>query len=141
MANAQNYQAYYKTNVETSDQLKLIIMMYDGMIRFLKKAVINIENNDIEAAHNYLVRSKNILQELLKTLRVENAGEVGKNLKELYLYCFKRIVEANLTKDPEIVKEVIKLIDNLRQGWIQVQENRKKEQASSTLDKKMRVSV
>ena len=52
-----SYKAYSKTDVNTSDQLTLIIMLYDGLLRFLKKAMVKIEENDVEAAHNYFVRS------------------------------------------------------------------------------------
>ena len=61
----QSYKAYSKTDVNTSDQLTLIIMLYEGLLRFLKKAMIKIEENDVEAAHNYFVRSKDIVNELI----------------------------------------------------------------------------
>ena len=118
----QSYRAYYQTNVQTSDQLTLIIMLYDGMVRFLRKAESRAEANDIEGTHNYLMRSKDIVNELLSTLRVENTGEIGKNLRELYLYMFRRIVEANLRKDPEVIRELIKVAETLRQGWNQLRQ-------------------
>ena len=101
-----SYKAYSKTDVNTSDQLTLIIMLYDGLLRFLKKAMVKIEENDVEAAHNYFVRSKDIVNELLSTLHAEKGGDIGNNLRELYLYMFRRIVEANLKKDIEITKDV-----------------------------------
>lgn len=113
----QNYQAYYKTNVQTSDQLTLIIMLYEGAIRFGRKAIHKIEVREIEAAHHYLVRTRDILSELLSTLHVEQGGQVAENLKQLYLYMFNRIVAANLTKDPAIIQEVIGLLETLKQGW------------------------
>ena len=112
------YQSYYQTNVQTSDQLSLIIMLYDGVVRFLKKAIVKIEENQIEEAHNYLTRSKEIISELLATLKVEKGEPVGENLKELYVFCFKKIVEANLKKDAEIVKDVIRVMESLREGWM-----------------------
>ena len=106
MLNPKNsYKAYSKTDVNTSDQLTLIIMLYDGLLRFLKKAIVKIEENDVEAAHNYFVRSKDIVNELLSTLHAEKGGDIGNNLRELYLYMFRRIVEANLKKDIEITKD------------------------------------
>jgi flagellar protein FliS len=114
------YSAYQNVNVHTADQRQLIVMLYDGLIRFLQKATVKIEARDIEAAHNYLVRSREILSELLATLRPEKAGQVGENLKRLYVYAFGRVVEANLTKDPQIVQEVIRIIGTLREGWVAV---------------------
>ena len=115
-----SYKAYSKTDVNTSDQLTLIIMLYDGLLRFLKKAMVKIEENDVEAAHNYFVRSKDIVNELLSTLHAEKGGDIGKNLRELYLYMFRRIVEANLKKDIEITKDVYQVAKTLHEGWIQL---------------------
>ena len=115
-----SYKAYSKTDVNTSDQLTLIIMLYDGLLRFLKKAMVKIEENDVEAAHNYFVRSKDIVNELLSTLHAEKGGDIGNNLRELYLYMFRRIVEANLKKDIEITKDVYQVAKTLHEGWIQL---------------------
>ena len=121
MLNPKNsYKAYSKTDVNTSDQLTLIIMLYDGLLRFLKKAMVKIEENDVEAAHNYFVRSKDIINELLSTLHAEKGGEIGINLRELYLYMFRRIVEANLKKHIEITKDVYQVAKTLHEGWIQL---------------------
>jgi flagellar protein FliS len=111
------YSVYHNTNVQTADQKALILMMYDGLLRFLQKSIVKIEAREIEAAHNYLVRSREIVAELLATLRPEKAGDVGENLKRLYVYTFNRIVEANLRKDPEMVREVIRIVSTLREGW------------------------
>ena len=138
---ANSYQAYYKTNVQTSDQLSLIIMLYDGLIRFMKKAIVKIEQGEVEEAHNYLMRAKEIISELVSTLKVDAGGEIANNLKELYLYSFKKIVEANLKKDPAMIQEVIHLMDNLRQGWVQMkaEQNRQKHTQPTQIQKKVRV--
>ena len=120
MQQANPYQAYQKTNVQTADQRQLILMLYDGLIRFLNKAEEKIEQRDIEAAHNYLIRSRDIVSELLSTLKPEKGGVVGKNLHRLYVYVFNRIVEANLLKDPEIITEVVRIMSTLREGWASV---------------------
>ncbi len=112
------YTAYRNTSVQTADQRTLILMLYDGLIRFLQKSIVKIEAREIEAAHNYLVRSREIVAELLATLRPEKAGEIGTNLKRLYVYAFNKIVEANLRKDPEMIREVIKMVSTLREGWM-----------------------
>jgi flagellar secretion chaperone FliS len=120
MPQGSQYRAYERTNVETADQRQLILLLYDGAIRFMRKATGSIDASDFEAAHNYLVRSRDILGELLATLKPEKAGEVGRNLQRLYVYIFNRLVEANLTKDTEIVAECIKLMSTLRDGWAQI---------------------
>lgn len=118
MPQAHPYQAYQNTNVRTADQATLIIMLYDGAIRFLKKGQGKIYTGDVEGAHNYMVRGRQIVSELLSTLRPEKAGEVGANLKRIYVYAHNRIVEANLTKDAEILQEVVQILVTLREGWV-----------------------
>lgn len=128
MPQAHPYQAYQTTSVQTADQATLIIMLYDGAIRFLKKGRGKIYSGDIEGAHNYLVRSRQIVSELLSTLRPEKAGEVGANLKRIYVYVHNRLVEANLYKDAQIVDEVIQILSALREGWVGI----KSKQAAAT---------
>ena len=120
MPQSHPYQSYQVTEVQTADQRQLIIMLYDGAIRFLKKAVIKIETQDYEGAHNYLVRSRDVVSELLSTLKPEKAGEVGENLKRIYVYLFNRLVEANLMKDPKIIAEVVRILATLREAWATV---------------------
>lgn len=117
MPQSHPFQSYQQTNVQTADQRTLIIMLYDGLIRFLRKAQQKIDANDVEAAHNYLVRSREIVAELLATLKPEKAGEIGNNLRRLYSFAFNRIVEANLYKDGEMIDEVIRIMSTLREGW------------------------
>ena len=114
------YEAYTNVNINTADQRQLIMMLYDGALRFMKKGINKIEQQDFEGAHNYLVRSREIVAELLATLRPEKGGELGENLKRLYTYAFNRLVEANLLKDATIVEEVIGIMSTLRDGWAQI---------------------
>ena len=129
----QSYKAYSKTDVNTSDQLTLIIMLYEGLLRFLKKAILKIEENDVEAAHNYFVRSKDIVNELLSTLHAEKGGDIGNNLRELYLYMFRRIVEANLKKDMEIGKDVYQVAKTLHEGWVQLKSQQQRKEPQQKL--------
>ena len=131
-----SYRAYHQTSVQTSDQLTLIVMLYDGMLRYLRKAHTCIEVQDIEGAHNYLMRSKDIVNELLSTLRVEKSGEVGGNLRDLYLYMFRRILEANLNKDPQPVQDVIRIAETLRQGWLQIKSQRSQHKQATLAQQK-----
>ncbi len=117
MPQANLYSAYERTHVETAEQRQLIMLLYDGAIRFSRKAATRIDATDVEAAHNYLIRARDIVSELLATLKPEKAGELGENLKRLYVYIFNRLVEANLTKNKAIVEEVIHLMSTLREGW------------------------
>ena len=106
MAQGRPYQAYQNTQVQTSNQKQLIVMLFDGMDRFMSRAIRSIESDDIEVAHTNLHRTGQILLELMSTLREDKGGEIALNLKRLYLFCYERIVIANLKKDVEMISEV-----------------------------------
>ena len=114
------YQLYQSTYVSTADQRQLIVMLYDGAVRFLRRAVVCIHTRDYEGCHRHVLRGREIIVELLSTLRPEKGGAVGENLRQLYLYLFQRLVEANLKKDPEALGEVIRILLTLREGWVAV---------------------
>ncbi len=123
MPQAHPYSAYTRTSVNTADQRQLILMLYDGAIRNARKGIAKIEARDFEAAHNYLIRARQIVSELLATLRPEKAGEIGQNLKRLYVYLFQRLAEANLMKDVSLVEEAIQILSTLREAWAGIQVN------------------
>ena len=116
----KSYKEYSNIGVNTSDQLTLIIMLYEGLIRFLKKGIIKVKEKDIEGAHNYFIRSKDIIYELMCTLHAEKGGEIGNNLKNLYAYMYSKIIEANLKKDINTAKDVLNLTKTLLEGWNQL---------------------
>ncbi len=118
MAQGRPYQAYKNTSVQTSNQKQLVVMLYDGMHRFLDRAIQAMEEKDIEVAHSNLQKTGKILLELLSTLREDKGGEVAANLKKIYVYCYESVVIANLKKDPEKVRDIQSILDNLREGWL-----------------------
>jgi flagellar protein FliS len=118
------YQNYNQTKIQTSDQLSLIILLYDGLSRFLRKGQRKIFEKDYEGAHHYLTRSRDIVNELLVTLRVEDGNEVAQNLRSLYVFMIGQIIEANLKKDASMVDEVLAVAQNLRDGWTQLKDQK-----------------
>lgn len=112
--------AYRKAAVGTMDQNKLIVMLYDGAIRHLKQALMNMQDGNIEKIHNSLVKSKNIISELMASLDLERGGEIAKNLQSLYTFMFGQLIEANVQKDPKPVENVLGLLMQLRDAWATV---------------------
>ena len=126
MSTYSNYQnAYKKASVNTLDQNKLIIMLYDGAIKNANFAVQYMESGEIEKVHDSLIKTKNIVTELLATLNMEQGGEIAKNLKSLYSYMFSQLIEANMEKKSEPVLTVIDLLKELRGAWVQIKEKKK----------------
>jgi len=129
MSTYSNYQnAYKKASVNTLDQNKLIIMLYDGAIKNANFAVEYMKSGEIEKVHDSLIKTKNIVTELLATLNMENGGEIAKNLKSLYSYMFSLLIEANMEKKSEPVLNVIDLLKELRGAWVQIREKKKPEE-------------
>ena len=132
MSTFSNYQnAYKKASVNTLDQNKLIIMLYDGAIKNANFAVQYMESGEIEKVHDSLIKTKNIVTELLATLNMDQGGEIAKNLKSLYSYMFSQLVEANMEKKSEPVLAVIDLLKELRGAWVQIREKKNPDEKKS----------
>ncbi len=127
---ARGNNAYKKASVTTMDQGTLILLLYDGAIRFLRVAAKKINDNDYEGAHNAISRAKNIISELMTSLNTDNAGRIGSSLKSLYVYMFNRLIDANIQKKSNYVEEVYELMLELREGWRGVI-NKKKDEAKA----------
>ncbi len=117
--------AYKKAAVTTKDQGTLILMLYDGAIRFLKTAVIKLNNQDLEKAHVFIVKAKNIVSELMTSLKADQNNKVATDLKSLYKYMFNRLIDANIQKNAAHILEIQELLEELREGWRGVIENKK----------------
>ncbi len=114
------YDAYKNTEVSTADQKKLILMLYDGMLRFLKIAIENMQPRKYELVNNNIIKAQDIVSELMMALDMKLGGDVASNLFNIYAYLKKRMLEANIQKNSEILKECVKLISELKDAWGQV---------------------
>lgn len=125
---AQGYaRAYQAQAVLTASPGQLILMLYDGALRFLGHARDALEQPEntprrIEQINTYLVKTQNILAELQASLNLE-AGDHAKNLDRLYDYYIRRLFEANLKKQLAPVVEVERLLRTLRDGWAEMLRN------------------
>lgn len=108
---------YQHTAISTASRGRLVVLLYDGAIKFLKLAIQEIEAGNWAAKGQYLSRAQDIIFELDGVLDMEGGGEIAKNLRSLYFYMNRRIFQANAQKDPQIIREVIALMDELNQGW------------------------
>jgi len=126
MSNYGNYQnAYKKASVNTLDQTKLIIMLYDGAIKNASFAVEHMKSGQIEKVHDCLIKTKNIVTELMATLNMDRGGDIANNLQSLYSYMFSQLIEANMNKKTEPVVVVIDLLKELRAAWTQINSKKK----------------
>ncbi|MCU0845990.1 MAG: flagellar export chaperone FliS [Spirochaetes bacterium] len=111
------YDQYKRTEINTANQGKLIVMLYDGAIKFLNIAMENMEPRTYDVVNTNIIKAQDIITELLLSLNVSEGGEISKSLMSLYLYFKKRLLEANVQKDAEILKEVLLHLRELRAAW------------------------
>ncbi len=114
--NSIGYQAYKKTQIQTADQGRLILMCYDGVISFLKQAQKAHEEKNFGTMSAFLAKAQDVLWELTNGLNFE-AGEIAYNLDALYNYMIRRIIDAQYHNNIEAVNEVINYIQELRESW------------------------
>jgi flagellar protein FliS len=116
-------QAYQQSSVQTSPS-KLLLMLFDGFIRFCKQGQLMMKENRLDQANHWIVKAQNILVELMTTLNRKVAPELCENLYALYDFMYRHLVEANIKKDPSMIDDVIKLgmelRDTFQQASIQV---------------------
>lgn len=115
MALNNPYARYKEQSVNTATPEELTLMLYDGCIKFINIAKIAIEEKDYQTAHNNIIKAENIINEFIVTLKMEY--EVSKNLKELYIFYYNLLVEANLKKDITILEEVKEFLVDMRNTW------------------------
>lgn len=111
-------QMYQKNAVQTASPAKLILMLYDGAVKFTNIAIEAIEAGDIEKAHNNIVKAQNIIVEFRSTLDMKYP--VAKDFDVVYDYIYRRLVEANMKKDKDILVEALKHIKTMRDTWREV---------------------
>src|SRR6056297_2575062 len=114
------YKQYKQVQVKTANSEKLLIMLYQGCIKFLRLAKKSIEDEDIEGANNYIIRSQDIIRELMNTLDREKGGEIADNLYNLYDFMNRQLIEANINKDIEKIKTVEDMMLELLASWQQI---------------------
>ncbi len=112
----QGYQAYKRVRLETAEPPQLLLALYDGAIRFLRLAQTALERSDIEAAHTNLLRTQDILFELMSTLDMKR-GEIPQRLMDLYVYLYRTLAEANAEKNATKIAEVEGHLRRLREAW------------------------
>ncbi len=125
------FAQYQAAQLETAPPERLLIMLFDGAVRFANAAIKGMQEKNIEVAHRNCMKVQNILTELMSTLRFDVGGEIAENLFRLYEYLHRRTVQANIQKDPEILMEVLGHLKDLRDAWIQAAKNVAVEKAAA----------
>jgi flagellar protein FliS len=118
--NANPYRVYRETQIQTASGLELVVLLYNGAIKFLKQAAQAIQEKQVVPAHNALIRAQDIISELRVTLNHDAGGEIARALDQLYEYMNRRLMEANLHKELAPVQEVTQMLEELRDTWQEI---------------------
>ena len=121
MNNAAN--AYQNSSIQTASPAELTLMLYEGTIKFCNIAIMGIEQHNMEKAHNNIMKVQRIIEEFKITLNHDYP--VAKDFDAVYNYLLKRLVEANLKKDKEILEEVLVHLRTMRDTWKEVMKRAK----------------
>ena len=121
--------AYLRSKVFSASPEELRLMLFDGAIRFARQGREGLATNNHEQAYQGLSGAKNILLELVSSLRPEIAPDLCAKLGSLYMFMYRRLVDANLEKNPAIVDEVLGLLDYERETWVMLMDKLKQERA------------
>ncbi len=115
MAAPNPYDKYLENTISTASKEELTLMLYDGALKFCNQAIVALEGKDLAKASTLNMRVQNIIREFQLTLDMKY--EISKNFSLLYDYIFRRLIDANITKDVTILQEVRGLLKELRDTW------------------------
>lgn len=112
------YANYANNRVMTASPAQLTLMLYDGAIKFCNIALAAMEHNQVEKVNTNIQKAQKIIEEFRSTLNFDYP--VAKDFDKVYEYIYRRLVEANIKKDPAILNEALGHIRTMRETWIEV---------------------
>ncbi len=109
--------AYQENVVSTQTREKLVVMLYDGAIKFLRQAIPAMEAGDVAEKNTLMQKAQAIIDELNASLNMEGGGELADNLRRLYDFLRRDLVLANIRNDIKRVRDSIGILEDLNSGW------------------------
>jgi flagellar protein FliS len=109
--------AYQETTVSTQSRGRLVVLLYDGAIKFLAQAKKALEAGDHVRKGEFINKALAIINELDSCLDMENGGDIALNLRRLYHFMLRHLGEANAERDPQRIQDVIDCLRDLNEGW------------------------
>lgn len=113
-------QAYLKTQVTTSTQDHLVVLLYDSAINSLGKAKLKMAQRDFAQKGILISKALDVISELDCSLNGQKGGEIAQNLHALYVYCSTRLLTANMNMDPTILDEVVGILSKLKSAFAEI---------------------
>ncbi|MCA9485106.1 MAG: flagellar export chaperone FliS [Nitrospina sp.] len=123
MVPSDYHKVYQKNAVATSNQGKLILMMYDGAIKFTRMALEAMDRGDLSGKGINISKTQDIINELSLALNMDKGGEISVRLESLYRYTINQLTLANVKADRTALETVLKILVPLREAWDQIFSN------------------
>jgi len=111
------YQKYQQTQAQTASKPKLLIMLYDGAIRFVRAGIEGIEERDYGKANTNLCKAQAIVHELVSALNFDYP--IANDLLAIYDYSLRLLIDANVKKNAVPAREVLEHLSELREAWVE----------------------
>ncbi len=131
---SETANAYLRTKVMTASPAELRLLLFDGAIKFALQGREGLAQRDFEKSYEGLSQAKSILMELITSLRPEVDPELCSRLSGLYTYMYRQLMEASLERKPEMVDEVVELLEYERETWSLLIEKLAKEKGGASSD-------
>lgn len=127
MSTKNGVNKYKQTSIQSASREKILLMLYEGAIKFTKRAIIAAENKNVPERVTYICKTYDIILELQNTLDHKVGGQLAFELDRLYTFCIDQLSKANLEGSAEPLKAVLRILETLYDGWKQAVEKLKKE--------------
>lgn len=122
------YQKYKTTSIQSASREKILLLMYEGAIKYIKKAILACDQKDIAERGYNIGKAFDIINELNNTLDHNIGGEVAKNLEQLYMFITDQLVQANIKGEKKPLEDALRVLEVLFEGWQQAVEKLKSQQ-------------
>jgi flagellar protein FliS len=115
-------RSYKETQIKTATPGKLVVMMYDGAVKYLSLALesLNSRHHSYDRASEHLIRTQDIITELMVSLDFDHGGEIARNLFNLYMWMNRQLLDGNIRKDVAPLESVRKVLLELRSAWAEL---------------------
>ena len=111
---------YQQSQIETASPTRLIVLLYDGAIRFASLGMEAMQAQNYEEQNTYLLKTQRIVTELTTSLDRERGGDVAANLRRIYTFLTEQLVRANMQDDAALLQAALKTLTELRESWIEL---------------------
>ncbi|MCY7475641.1 flagellar export chaperone FliS [Paenibacillus larvae] len=109
------YQKYQQTKAQTASPAQLLLMLYDGAIRFVKLGIEGIQEHNMEKTNTNLCKAQSILHEMIASLNFNY--EISNNLLRIYEYMLHQLIQSNVNKSAKPAEEVLSQLMELKEAW------------------------